>query len=131
MSNDNPQEERRELGSVLAILGDEMDRARRHWWLFLLLGIGQISAFMGATLLISAEAPKLKRGSVVGMFNTFGAIGIFVAVYFGGQLFDSVGGYAPFVLLGGFNAFVAVLAVVCRIFAPGGKPGGETTAIAH
>jgi len=91
--------------------------------LFLLLGMGQISAFMGATLLISAEAPRLKRGSVVGMFNMWGAIGIFVAVYYGGQLFDSVGGYAPFVLLGAINAFVVLLAIICRIFSPGGKPG--------
>jgi len=100
--------------------------------LFLLLGVGQISAFLGATLLISAEAPKLKRGSVVGMFNCFGAIGIFVAVYFGGQLFDSVGGWAPFVLLGAFNGFVAILAIICRIFAPGGKPGeDQELTVAH
>lgn len=100
--------------------------------LLMVLGIGQISAFLGATLLISAEAPKLKRGAVVGMFNTFGAIGIFIAVYFGGKLFDSVGGYAPFVLLAGFNAFVVLLAIVCRIFSPGGKPGDDhSTVVAH
>jgi len=99
-------------------------------YIFILLGLGQISAFMGATLLISAEAPKLKRGSVVGMFNTFGAIGIFVAVWIGGQLFDSVGGWAPFVLLAGFNTFVALLGIICRIFWPGGKPGEEFV-VAH
>jgi MFS family permease len=102
-------------------------------FIFILLGMGQISAFLGATVLISAEAPKLKRGSVVGMFNTFGAIGIFVAVYFGGVLFDSVGGYAPFVLLAGFNGFVAFLAIICRIFSPGPMPGeGDSTEfVAH
>ncbi|MDP7041109.1 MAG: MFS transporter, partial [Gammaproteobacteria bacterium] len=100
-------------------------------FMFVLLGLGQISAFLGATLLVSAEAPKLKRGSVVGMFNTFGAIGIFVAVYFGGKAFDSIGGYAPFVLLGFFNGFVALLAVVCRIYWPGGKPGDEPVVAAH
>lgn len=91
--------------------------------LFLLLGVGQISAFLGATVLISAEAPKLKRGAVVGMFNTWGAVGIFVAVYFGGLLFDSVGGYAPFLLIGVLNAFVAFLAVVVRVMSPGDMPG--------
>ncbi|MCP4001966.1 MAG: MFS transporter [Gammaproteobacteria bacterium] len=91
-------------------------------WLFLLLGAGQISAFMGATILISAEAPKLKRGAVVGMFNTWGAVGIFIAVYFGGLLFDSVGGYAPFVLIGVLNAVVAVLALIVRIKSPGPMP---------
>jgi len=98
--------------------------------LLMLLGMGQISAFLGATLLISAEAPRLKRGAVVGMFNTWGAIGIFVAVYFGGQLFDSVGGYAPFVLLGFFNLTVMLLAVVVRIFWPGRMPGEGVTAAA-
>jgi MFS family permease len=90
--------------------------------LFALLGAGQISAFMGATLLISHEAPKLKRGAVVGMFNTFGAIGIFVAVAIGGRLFDSVGGYGPFLLIGGFNAVVVLIAIVVRMKSPGDMP---------
>ena len=90
--------------------------------LFALLGAGQISAFMGATLLISHEAPKLKRGAVVGMFNTFGAIGIFIAVAIGGRLFDSVGGYGPFLLIGGFNAVVVLVAIVVRMKSPGDMP---------
>jgi MFS family permease len=86
---------------------------------FALLGIGQISAFMGATVLISQEAPKLKRGAVVGMFNTFGAIGIFVAVAIGGRMFDAYGGYSPFALVGAMNMAVVLLAIVVRIRAPG------------
>jgi len=99
--------------------------------LFTLLGIGQISAFMGATLLISAEAPRLKRGAVVGMFNTFGAIGIFIAAYFGGQLFDKVGGAGPFVLVGAFNAVVVLLAIVVRIKWPGHGSATAEAAPAH
>jgi len=99
--------------------------------LFALLGIGQISAFMGATLLISAEAPRLKRGAVVGMFNTFGAIGIFIAAYFGGKLFDAVGGAGPFVLVGAFNAFVVLLAIVVRIKSPGPETTSEGVAPVH
>lgn len=102
--------------------------------LLVLLGMGQISAFLGATLLISAEAPRLKRGAVVGMFNAFGAIGIFVAAYFGGRLFDSIGGYAPFVLLGFFNLTVMLFAIVVRVLSPGGKPGDDpepSAPIAH
>jgi hypothetical protein len=90
--------------------------------LFALLGMGQISAFMGATLLISHEAPRLKRGAVVGMFNTFGAIGIFFAVAIGGRMFDSLGGYGPFLLIGSINAFVVLLAIVVRILSPGDMP---------
>jgi MFS family permease len=100
--------------------------------LFSLLGIGQISAFMGATLLISHEAPKLKRGAVVGMFNTFGAIGIFVAVAIGGRLFDAVGGWGPFMLIGAMNAVVVLLAIIVRIKSPGDMPSGRgETITAH
>ena len=102
--------------------------------LFMLMGAGQISAFMGATLLISQEAPVLKRGAVVGMFNTCGAIGIFVCVAVGGWLFDAVGGWAPFVLIGALNAVVVLLAIVTRIKSPGAMPGelsGKETITAH
>jgi len=90
--------------------------------LFALLGVGQISAFLGATILISHEAPPLKRGAVVGMFNTFGAIGIFVAVAIGGRLFDSVGGYGPFLLIGSLNGVVVLLAFIVRMLSPGDMP---------
>ena len=99
--------------------------------LFFLLGVGQISAFLGATVLISQEAPKLKRGAVVGMFNTFGAIGIFIAVAIGGRLFDLYGGYAPFVLVGAMNLVVALLAIVVRIKAPGDPVIGEPVEAIH
>jgi MFS family permease len=101
--------------------------------LFTLLGIGQISAFLGATILISHEAPALKRGAVVGMFNTFGAIGIFVAVAIGGRLFDSVGGYGPFVLIGVLNAVVVLFAIVVRIKSPGdmSNDSGAAFTVAH
>lgn len=89
---------------------------------FLLLGMGQISAFFGATVLISHEAPRLKRGAVVGMFNMCGAVGIFISSGIGGRLFDSVGPHAPFVLVGAMNAGVFLLAVIVRIVSPGEMP---------
>lgn len=89
---------------------------------FILLGVGQVSAFFGATALISAEAPRISRGSVVGAFNMCGAIGIFFASGLGGRLFDSVGPAAPFALIGGLNAIVMVLAVIVRIKSPGHIP---------
>jgi MFS family permease len=92
---------------------------------FLLLGVGQISAFFGATTLISAEAPRLSRGAVVGAFNMCGAIGIFFASGLGGRLFDSVGPAAPFALIGGLNAIVMVLAIIVRIKSPGYIPSRD------
>ena len=134
----------------LAILGSFMDRFNRvsgvifcmamaaigysSMWLvddplsaeatpyFLLLGVGQISAFFGATTLISQEAPRLSRGAVIGAFNMCGAIGIFVASGLGGRLFDSIGPAAPFGLIGALNAVVMLLAIIVRIKSPGHMP---------
>ena len=83
------------------------------------LGIGQISAFLGSQTLIGQEAPESKRGSVVGVFNTSGAIGILVASAIGGRLFDSVGPSAPFVLVGAFNGLVLLGAIAVRLTSPG------------
>jgi MFS family permease len=96
--------------------------ARESIPLFLLLGVGQISAFFGATTLISQEAPKLSRGAVVGAFNTCGAIGILVAGGLGGRLFDAIAPSAPFVLIGILNACVMLFAIYVRIKAPGPIP---------
>ena len=96
--------------------------ARESIPLFILLGVGQISAFFGATTLISQEAPKLSRGAVVGAFNTCGAIGILVAGGLGGRLFDAIAPAAPFVLIGILNACVMLFAIVVRIKAPGDMP---------
>jgi MFS family permease len=93
------------------------------WPFFALLGIGQISAFLGAQTLIGQEAPRRERGAVVGMFNTSGAIGILIASWFGGMLFDQVSPAAPFVLVGILNGVVAILALIVRLKSPGAAPG--------
>mgnify|MGYP000679837815 FL=1 len=77
---------------------------------FMALGIGQISALLGAQTLIGKEAPEATRASVIGLFNFCGAFGILVLTGVGGVLFDRVGPWAPFVLVGLLNAAVAVLA---------------------
>jgi hypothetical protein len=56
------------------------------------------------------------------MFNMCGAIGIFVTSGVGGRLFDSIGPYAPFVLVGAMNFCVFLLALVVRILSPGIMP---------
>jgi MFS family permease len=100
--------------------------------LWVLVGIGNISAFAGATTLVSAEAPAAKRGVVVGMFNMMGVIGILVSSGIGGRLFDSVSPAAPFVLIGGLSALVAIFAVFVRFTAPGPlKPAKVDFAASH
>ncbi len=87
--------------------------------LFALLGIGQISAFFGATVLIGQEAPIAERASVVSAFNFCGAIGILVTSQLGGWLFDHVGHSAPFVMIGLLNLAVLLAALVVRVRHPG------------
>lgn len=90
--------------------------------LFALLGIGQISAFLGATALIGQEAPRAERASVVATFSFCGAIGILVTSKLGGYLFDHVGPWAPFVMIGVLNLVVLAMALVVRMRAPGAAP---------
>lgn len=85
----------------------------------ILLGMGQISAFAGAQTLIAREAPELTRGSVIGMFNMFGAVGILFSTGIGGRLFDVVGPAAPFQMIGLLTLCLVGLALWCRIKAPG------------
>ncbi len=89
---------------------------------FVLLGIGQMSAFFAATVLIGQEAPVAERGSVVGMFNVVGAIGILISTVIGGRLFDAVAPSAPFVMIGIFNSIICLAAIVVRIKSPGPIP---------
>ena len=88
---------------------------------FVLLGIGQISSFLGAQSLIGQEAPKAERGSVIGMFNISGAIGILVITSIGGRLFDSMSPKAPFMVVGAINALVMLGGLYVRLKAPGGS----------
>lgn len=78
--------------------------------LFVLLGIGQISALLGAQTAIAKEAPEEVRGSVIGVYNFCGALGILLLTGIGGWLFDAVGPWAPFMLVGALNGVVGLLA---------------------
>lgn len=110
------------LGAIgylcVGLVDDPLDLGTA-WPYFALLGMGQISAFLGAQTLIGQEAPRLERGAVVGVFNTSGAIGILVSSWFGGILFDSVSPAAPFILIGIMNGAVALLAIIVRVKSPG------------
>jgi MFS family permease len=79
-----------------------------------LLGIGQISAFLGAQTIIGKEAPEAARGAVIGLFNFCGAVGILVLTSVGGILFDAYGPWAPFFLVGLLNGVVAIACLMRR-----------------
>ena len=92
--------------------------------IFALLGVGQISAFFAATVLIGQEAPERERGAVVGMFNVVGAIGILISTSVGSFIFDAISPNALFVTIGVVNAIIFVYAVIVRATAPGHIPQG-------
>ncbi len=81
---------------------------------FILLGIGQISVFLGAQSLIGQEAPRATRGSVLGAFNISGAIGILIIASTGGRLFDGMSPKAPFVIVGIINALLVFYSIYVR-----------------
>jgi MFS family permease len=101
----------------MLLVGDPVQPSSLGW--FILLGIGQISAFFGATTLISHEAPLATRGAVIGMFNACGALGVLISASIGGRLFDSVSPAAPFAMVGVVAALVTGFAAYVRIRAPG------------
>jgi MFS family permease len=80
----------------------------------ILLGIGEFSAIMSGAALIGQSAPEDIRGSVLGLFNLCGSIGILCITAIGGYVFDAWMPGAPFVVVGGINLFVFLVAVVVR-----------------
>lgn len=92
---------------ALFFVGDPLGDAAIPF--FMLLGIGQISAFLGAQTIIGKEAPEAVRGSVIGLFNFCGAFGILILTGIGGWLFDHVGPWAPFFLVGLLNGVIALM----------------------
>lgn len=86
---------------------------------YILLGIGQISVYLGAQSLIGQEAPMAKRGSVLSAFNVAGAIGILLITAVGGRIFDGIAPWAPFVLVGAINVLLFFACMLVRMRFPG------------
>ena len=75
-------------------------------------GIGQIGLMIVSTTLAIDLSPPKVLGSVLGGFNTLGALGIFVIGTIGGFLFDEVSYVAPFVLTGAVSFVVLLWAIL-------------------
>jgi MFS family permease len=112
---------------TMRFVGDPLSTAAIPW--FALLGIGQISAVLGAQTLIGKAAPEASRGAVIGLFNFAGALGILVLSALGGWAFDVLGPASPFLIVGALNGLVALAAIpVARRAAarvPAGAAGGD------
>lgn len=77
----------------------------------IMLGVGQASTILAATILLGQEAPRDVRGSVFGLQAFFGGLGILAISWAGGLLYDHVAPSAPFALVAAGNGIVALWAV--------------------
>jgi len=79
-----------------------------------LLGVGEFSAIMSGAALIGQEAPKDIRGSVLGLFNVCGSIGILCITVIGGLVFDAWMPGGPLVVAGCINLVIFIIATAVR-----------------
>jgi MFS family permease len=79
-----------------------------------ILGIGEISAIVAGNALLGEQAPARIRGASVGVFGLVGTMGILFATLIGGQVFDKISWSAPFTMMAGVNAVIAVWALLVR-----------------
>lgn len=86
------------------------------WMKFALVfvGLGEVGGVICSQVLIAQQAPKEIRGSVIGVFGFFGALGIMTAFTLGGYLFDKWTESAPFLLFGVIGVFVVLFAIMVR-----------------
>ena len=71
-----------------------------------LIAVGQAGALLAPDLIAFDLTPRDMRGAVIGALNVTSGIGMIVTLELGGWLFDTVGPYGPFVLVGGANLLV-------------------------
>ncbi len=79
-----------------------------------LIGLGEISGVIASGVLIAQQAPRDIRGSVIGVFSLFGAVGIMAATGIGGYLFDHLMPQGPFLLFSLFSLITFVWSLLIR-----------------
>lgn len=82
----------------------------------IILGTGEVSITVSSSALIGEQAPKLSRGVILGVFGVSGAVGIMIATYIGGEIFDAVGKTAPFLMMVFFNLVIITWALYIQFF---------------
>ena len=93
----------------------------------IILGMGEVNAVLAAQALIAQEAPKEHRGSIIGVFGFFGALGILAAASAGGYLFDAWMPAGPFVLMGCANGVLLCISLTVRMMAGVAHTASATT----
>jgi MFS family permease len=80
-----------------------------------MMGIGTNAAIISSGALIGQEAPAAIRGSVMGLYNFFGALGILFTSLVGGQIFDRIDPAAPVIMIGFFLLLLSIGAAYVRL----------------
>ena len=80
----------------------------------IMLGVGEISAMLSGGALIGQEAPVDIRGSVLGVFNLCGSVGILCITLVAGYIFDAWMPGGPFIVVGMINLTVCAVAIMVR-----------------
>ncbi|UCG71366.1 MAG: MFS transporter [Chromatiales bacterium] len=91
-----------------------------------LLGMGEVSMIVAGGALLGQEARASLRGTIVGVFNLFGALGIVAVSFVGGLVFDSLGRSMPFTMMGLLNGLLLIVALAVRMRAGTPAPAGAT-----
>jgi len=90
--------------------------------------MGEVSVIVTGGALFGQEARADIRGTLVGVFNTMGGIGIIIVSGFGGYIYDAVGRASPFTMMGALNGLLLVAAIAVRLRA--GEPDNRKGAAA-
>ena len=88
---------------------------REMIFFIILVGLSEVGCIITSGVLIAQQSPPRIRGSVIGIFNLTGAIGILVASLVGGYLFDYWRSAGPFIFFG----FVALLVLIWALLVRG------------
>jgi MFS family permease len=79
-----------------------------------LFSIAQIFGVITSQVLVSQQAPKEIRGSVIGVFGLFGSVCQIIMGIVGGYLFRHVSPASPFVVVGLMNLALFVAALILK-----------------
>lgn len=81
----------------------------------IVMTLGSSCMVKASLALLGQEAAPKSRGSVVAFSSFVGAIGILIFSAIGGRLFDGIGPYAPFLMVGMYQAILLLVALVVRL----------------
>ena len=99
-----------------------------NWFIIVpltLVAVGQAGCLVAPLVLAIDLTPRDIRGSMLGVFNVVGGIGIALFVQIGGFLFDEIGPHAPFVFIGIGNLLLGCYAAWVIRGEFGGRPVAE------